>query len=44
MTMGWSESIKLNEDVYPRKELVKKWKMYHGSVNTNKQYLENKMC
>ena len=30
VTMGRSESIKLNEDVYPRKELVKKWKMYHG--------------
>ena len=28
--MWWSESIKLNEDVYSRKELVKKWKMYHG--------------
>ena len=30
ITLGWTESIKLNEDVYPRKELVKKWKMYHG--------------
>ena len=30
ITLGWTESIKLNEDVYPRKELVKKWKAYHG--------------
>lgn len=30
VTLGWTESIKLNEDVYPRKELVKKWKAYHG--------------
>ena len=30
VTMGWSESIKLNEDIYPRKELIKKWKAYHG--------------
>jgi len=30
ITLGWTESIKLNEDIYPRKELVKKWKAYHG--------------
>lgn len=30
VTLGWTESIKLNEDIYPRKELVKKWKAYHG--------------
>lgn len=30
VTLGWTESIKLNEDIYPRKELVKKWKEYHG--------------
>ena len=30
VTMGWSESIKLSEDIYPRKELIKKWKAYHG--------------
>ena len=30
VTMGWTESIKLNEDIYPRKELIKKWKAYHG--------------
>lgn len=30
VTLGWTESIKLNEDMYNRKELVKKWKAYHG--------------
>lgn len=30
VTLGWNESIKLNEDMYHRKELVKKWKAYHG--------------
>ena len=30
ITLGWTESIKLNEDIYSRKELVKKWKTYHG--------------
>ena len=30
VALGWTESIKLNEDIYPRKELVKKWKAYHG--------------
>lgn len=30
VTLGWTESIKLNEDIYPRKEFVKKWKAYHG--------------
>jgi len=30
VTLGWTESIKLNEDIYPRAELVKKWKAYHG--------------
>ena len=30
VTLGWTESIKLNEDIYPRTEIVKKWKAYHG--------------
>lgn len=30
VTLGWTESIKLNEDIYPRKDLIKKWKAYHG--------------
>lgn len=30
VTLGWTESIKLNEDIYPRTDFVKKWKAYHG--------------
>lgn len=33
LTMGWSESIKLSNKVFPRKEFVRLWKAYHGQTN-----------
>lgn len=30
ITLGWTESVKLSDKIYPRQELIKLWKRYHG--------------